>query len=256
MVPGLIAGAVGALVAVLLSLPLQSPDDIFFNSLTVGLGGAVLALVAGAAWNAVQRSQNAVRTFELAIGAGFVLVVLAALGLETQLARSFSYIAPIAAVDFGAIAILTPMLAQRAIPMWAGAVAVVLPLALGAALMGQRDTQTAALALPQLDLDGRHDSHEHDRERHHHRRRYHDPVELCHSRRDHRSIGCRDEDHRRREGRDLRRLGRLGLTVRGAREDRAAPAPERRDHEEHRGDWQRLPRRPRHDREPRYVEVQ
>ena len=148
MVPGLIAGAVGALVAVLLSLPLQSPDDIFFNSLTVGLGGAVLALVAGAAWNAVQRSQNAVRTFELAIGAGFVLVVLAALGLETQLARSFSYIAPIAAVDFGAIAILTPMLAQRAIPMWAGAAAVVLPLALGAALMGQRDTQTAALALP------------------------------------------------------------------------------------------------------------
>ncbi|RLT26144.1 MAG: hypothetical protein DWI48_06775 [Chloroflexi bacterium] len=148
MVPGLIAGAVGALIAVLLSLPLQSPDDIFFNSLTVGLGGTVLALIAGAVWNAVQRSSNAVRAFTLAMGAGFVLVVLAALGLETQMSRSFSYIAPIAAANFGAIVLLTPMLAQRAIPMWAGAVGVVLPLALGVALMSQHDTQTTALALP------------------------------------------------------------------------------------------------------------
>jgi hypothetical protein len=148
MVPGLIAGGVGALIAVLLSLPLHSPDDIFFNSLTVALAGAVLALVAAVLWSAVQRSQNAVRTFELAIGAAFVLVVVAAFAIETQLAGAFAYIAPLAAVDFGASAILTPLLASRPVPAWAGPVAVVLPLVLGAALVGQRDTANAALALP------------------------------------------------------------------------------------------------------------
>ncbi|MFA7296323.1 MAG: YceI family protein [Dehalococcoidia bacterium] len=146
MAPGLIAGALGALAAVLLSLPLHSPDDIFLNSLTVGLGTGVLAVAAGALWSALGRAR--LRTFEAVVGTGFLATLVAAFLGESLLSGLVAYAAPLAAVAFGAIAVLTPMIDARRVPTWSGAVALVVPLGLGVALMGQVDTKREALALP------------------------------------------------------------------------------------------------------------
>jgi hypothetical protein len=150
MTPGLIAGAVGALLAVLLSLPLRSPDDVFFNALTVGIGASVLALVAGAAWATLGRGGRGVRAFQVSVGAGFLAAALAALGAETLLERTFAYAAPLAAVSFGSIAVLTPLLARRRLPTWSGAAALAVPLIAGFALGGIRDTTSEALRLPSM----------------------------------------------------------------------------------------------------------
>ena len=146
MAPGLIAGALGALAAVLLSLPLHSPDDIFLNSLTVGLGTGVLAVAAGALWAALGRAR--LRTFEAMVGAGFLATLVAAFLGESLLSGLVAYAGPLAAVAFGAIGVLTPMIDAQRVPTWSGAAALVVPLGLGVALMGQVDTEREALALP------------------------------------------------------------------------------------------------------------
>ena len=146
MAAGLIAGALGALAAVLLSLPLHSPDDIFLNSLTIGVGASALAVAAGALWAALGRAR--LRVFEAAVGAGFLVTLVAALAGESLLSGLFAYAAPIAAVAFGAIGVLTPLIDARHAPAWSGAVALVVPLGLGAALVGQVDAERQALALP------------------------------------------------------------------------------------------------------------
>jgi hypothetical protein len=146
MAPGLIAGALGALAAVLLSLPLHSPDDIFLNSLTVGIGTGVLAVAAGALWAALGRAR--LRTFEAVVGAGFLATLAAAVLGESLLSGLVAYAGPLAAVAFGAIGFLTPMIDGRQLPSWSGATALVVPLGLGVALMGQVDAEREALALP------------------------------------------------------------------------------------------------------------
>lgn len=146
MAPGLIAGALGALTAVLLSLPLHSPDDIFLNSLTVGIGAAALAVVGGAIWSMLGRAR--LRTFEAMVGAGSLLTLVAALLGESLLVGLVAYVGPLAAVAFGALGVLTPMLDARRLPAWSGAAALVVPLGLGVAFVGNVDAERESLALP------------------------------------------------------------------------------------------------------------
>lgn len=146
MASGLIAGALGALAAVLLSLPLRSPDDIFFNSLTVGVGATALAVVGGALWAALGQARR--RTFEAAVGGGFLLTLAAAALGESLLVGLVGYVGPLAAVAFGALGVLTPRIANRQLPALAGAGALAVPIGLGVAFMGNVDTERQALTLP------------------------------------------------------------------------------------------------------------
>lgn len=146
MAPGLIAGAIGALLAVLLSLPLRSPDDIFLNSLTVAIGTGILAVVAGVLWSILGRGRT--RTFLVVLGVGFILTLAASIAGQSLLEGLLAYAGPLAAVAFGATALLAPVLDGQRLPAWAGAAAVVVPLALGVALVGQVDAEREVLALP------------------------------------------------------------------------------------------------------------
>ena len=47
---GMAAGAVAAVVASLVSLPLRSPDDVFANTASVTVGALLAGLFAGYAW--------------------------------------------------------------------------------------------------------------------------------------------------------------------------------------------------------------
>jgi hypothetical protein len=148
VIVGFTAGALGTVLAVLLSLPLRSPDDVFFNAATVALGGLVASMAAGVTWSLMARRTTAVRDFAIVLAAAFALVAAAALAGEAVFERTASYAIPLAAVIFGGIASLTPVLARRGLPAWAGAAALVPVVALAAVFAESGDEDSTPLTLP------------------------------------------------------------------------------------------------------------
>ncbi len=145
MLIGLLSGAAAALLAGLLSLPLQSPDDAFFNTASV----TIAALVAGVAAGLLRGARSA-RSFAIAWGGAFIVVVAAIAASESQFERMISFGLPLAAVVFGVTGLGVAFLAERPLPrmpaITAGAVVVAAVFGLGLASRG--DAETGVLALP------------------------------------------------------------------------------------------------------------
>ncbi len=156
---GLGAGALAAAAAALLSLPLRSPDDAFFNTASVTLGALLVGLLAGLLWWALQRRARPLRAFAAWLLAGFVLVVAAALAFEAAPSAPLEgvapFVLPLAALVFGAVGVLTPLVARPALrPAWSGPAATAAALVLGVALAGQGDAPSGRLALPESPAPG------------------------------------------------------------------------------------------------------
>lgn len=146
MIAAIVASVIGGMIAIALSLPLHSPDDVFFNTASVSIGALAAGLAAGALWRALA---GQLARFEAAMGALFVLGAGAAFAGEQVFAGMLAFALPLVAVVLGSIAGLTPMLARRTPP--AGAMAAVVPLlALGIALAGRGDAEVRALTLPPM----------------------------------------------------------------------------------------------------------
>jgi len=156
MLAALIAAALAGIVAVAVSLPLQSPDDVLFNSATVSFGALIAGGAGGLAWRSFRAQPDGLMRFVGACGAGVGLLLVVALAGETALERMFSYIAPLAAIVIGGIALLTPVIdrlmqSRRALAAQAFAAgAVVVALGLGLALGGQGDEESGRLELPDV----------------------------------------------------------------------------------------------------------
>ena len=145
MIIGLLAGAAAAIAAALLSLPLRSPDDAFFNTATVVIGALVAGLLAG-----TLRSVLGQRNFLIAWGVAFVAVLAGLVAGESLFERMVSFGVPLAAVVFlvtGAAVVLLQDATVPRMPLLAGAAAVV-AIALGLGLAGQGDAESGTLALP------------------------------------------------------------------------------------------------------------
>lgn len=146
MIIGILSGAIAAVIASLLSLPLRSPDDAFFNTASVTLGALLAGVVAGGLRRALPQ-----RTFIIVWGAAFLATIGALAVAESAVfERMLSFGAPIAAVvffvtGFGVVALTNSGRARM--PMIAGGAAVA-ALAVGLGLAGQGDGESGALALP------------------------------------------------------------------------------------------------------------
>lgn len=150
---GLIAGAIAAVVAFLVSLPLKSPDDAVLNTATVGVGALVVGLAAGGVWRALQGVARRWEVYAAAAIAAFGLAVAVGLVFETLLEGSIGFIIPLAAIVFALSAALPPILQRLEFaPPWPGALAsvgAVAALALSIGLSGQGDAESGRLALPE-----------------------------------------------------------------------------------------------------------
>jgi polyisoprenoid-binding protein YceI len=144
------AGSIAAVVAALVSLPLHAPDDAFFNTATVVLATLLLGLLAGAAWSATFVGKDRPLRFVAALVAGFLAVVAVAVGGETFLDRSVSFVVPLAAVAFLITGVLTAMASRLAVlpPWWLTSTAAAFALAIGVGLAGQGDAESGRLSLP------------------------------------------------------------------------------------------------------------
>ena len=146
----LLAGAIAAVVAALVSLPLHSPHDALLNSASVTWGVLLLALVSGLIYRRLDRSPNVVRRFTVVMAVGFLIWVAVASAAGTMLTRMVSFSVPLAAIAFGGITVLTPLLARTPlVARWpAVVVALVIAAAVGVGFAGQGDQESGRLELP------------------------------------------------------------------------------------------------------------
>ena len=151
MTPGLTAGSIAAIVAVLASLPLRSPSDTLLNSASVALAGLLAGVVAGIIWQVVGRSDRRYAYFG---GAWAVLFLPAALAValigQSQLDNFAAFALPLAAIVFVATGLLTVALPRYCpwLKWWGAAIAVGLAIAAGLSLVGQTDQESGELQLP------------------------------------------------------------------------------------------------------------
>ena len=152
---GLAAGAAAAVAASLLSLPLRSPDDVFFNTAAI-TGAALLAGVAGGVfYRAVRVRTASLRPFALGIAAAFVLLAVVVLVVEAApnapLDGVAGFVLPLAALVLAAVGLLTPLLTRPAWRAeWLAPAGTAAALALGVVLAGRGDGESGTLALPAL----------------------------------------------------------------------------------------------------------
>ena len=147
---GLTGGAVAGIAGVLVNLPLESPSDSFFNSATVMVGALVTGLAVGI-WGRLL-GEGHVRRAPFWSGIVFLMglaTIIAVVG-ESQLERSVSYIAPLAAIVIGLSAGLLLLLERlrRPFPWKATLALTILVVGLGIGLAGYGDQESGRLELP------------------------------------------------------------------------------------------------------------
>ena len=151
LIAGVIAGSIAAIVASLVSLPLRSPVDSVFNTATITLASLVVGIVSGLLWAVLDGKPRRMLIFDAVLAVAFIVVVAIAAAGNSVLERLASFTIPLAAIVFVLVGVLTP--SMRGIsPGVSRALAVILLIAavvLGAALMGQGDTESGELSLPE-----------------------------------------------------------------------------------------------------------
>ena len=151
MLAGLIAGSVAALVASLVSLPLRSPLDIAFNTLTVTVASLVVGIASGLLWKALADNPRRLLYYAGGLAAAFVVVVVVALVGNMWLERFAAFTIPLAAIVFALSGILAPMVGGISVAAVRGlaVVLVIASIGLGTGLAGQGDTESGELSLPE-----------------------------------------------------------------------------------------------------------
>lgn len=132
---GLAAGSVGAIAASLLALPIDSPNDMTANPITVTILAMIIGAASGWLWRAVRAQRNGSRTFAWSMIGGF-FVVLAALAIVEWTAGGgwLTYAGLIAAVVFLSVGMLTPVISRAVGPKWAALLPVFLAAVVALAL--------------------------------------------------------------------------------------------------------------------------
>jgi polyisoprenoid-binding protein YceI len=154
LLSGLPAGAIAAIVASLVSLPLDSPDDVIFNTATVTVAALVVGLWLGVVWQVLGERPSGLVLYGGAAIATFGVAVVVALISEPLLSGSIRFMLPIEATVFLIAAPLVPLLTTLSMPrtyqLGSSGAAVVVALAIGIGLSGQGDSESGRLELPDV----------------------------------------------------------------------------------------------------------
>jgi hypothetical protein len=146
---GLGAGSVGGIVAVLVSLPLKSPDDILFNSASVGFTAIGFGAVCGVSWHKSGAERLLNRRY-LAASFGLLVAGLAiASAAQTQFDNAVEFAIPLALISVIIPVVGTPIAASSSrTGTWLNGVLVIVAIVLSVALAGQGDQESGSLSLP------------------------------------------------------------------------------------------------------------
>ena len=146
---GLSAGAVAAIIAVFVSIPLESPDDIRLNSATVGLAALFVGTVSGGLWRLSGSVYEATRRFWLYSAMLGIVILFAAVLAESQLDDALIFTIPLAIIVAICSIFFTSVFATKAqYGNWSGIALVIVAVVLSIALAGLGDQKSGELALP------------------------------------------------------------------------------------------------------------
>ena len=151
MLAGLIAGSVAALVASLVSLPLRSPLDLAFNTLTVTVASLVVGMASGLLWKTLADNPGRPLYYAGGLAAAFVVVAVVALVGNMWLERLAAFTIPLAAIVFALSGILAPVVGgiSGAAARGLAVVLLIASVGLGVGLASQGDTESGELSLPE-----------------------------------------------------------------------------------------------------------
>jgi polyisoprenoid-binding protein YceI len=162
LLAGLAAGAIATLVASFLSLPLESPDDVYFNTATIAAGALLVGLGAGMLWWFLQRRRRPVWAFAIWMLVAALVTMAVTLVVDASpmvpLDGIARFVVPLAGVVFLAVTLFTPAFSR--LPAGARllgpavAVVVVAAVGVGVGLAGQGDAESGRLMLPDLPSSG------------------------------------------------------------------------------------------------------
>ena len=151
MLAGLIAGSVAALVASLVSLPLRSPLDLAFNTLTITLASLVVGMASGLLWKTLADNPRRRLYYAGGLAAAFVVAAVVALVGNMWLERFAAFTIPLAAIVFALSGILAPVVGgiSGAAVRGLAVVLLIASVGLGVGLASQGDTESGELSLPE-----------------------------------------------------------------------------------------------------------
>ncbi len=146
---GLGVGSVAAIIAVLASLPLKSPDDIIFNSASVGFAAIGFGALTGLAWHWTKSDLPVTRPY-LASSFGLIVAALAvAVAAQTEFDDAVLFTVPLALISSVIPVVGTPIAAKsEKFKNWNYLIVFVGAVVLSFALAGQGDQESCSLSLP------------------------------------------------------------------------------------------------------------
>ena len=137
LLAGTVAGAIGAIAASLISLPLEDPNAVAGSTLSITAVSLILGVLSGLLWRRLRAGNHALRNYRIGIALGFA-AALTALAISDYFVLDdlFPYAVPISLVIFLCLALFTPVLATVEANAWWAAAPLVVALALAIGLIG------------------------------------------------------------------------------------------------------------------------
>ncbi|MDA1280402.1 MAG: hypothetical protein O3B95_10265 [Chloroflexi bacterium] len=130
-------------------MPLASPDDVLFNSTSVGLVILLVGAVNGFLWHWATPANFMNRRYAMSIAALGLGSLAIALSAQTQFDRAASFTVPLVVTGVVITAALTPFLARtQKGGIWIHGLLVLVAVALSIGLAGQGDQESGSLSLP------------------------------------------------------------------------------------------------------------
>ena len=148
---GITAGALAAIVAVLVSLPLKSPDDSLLNSASVAVAALIVGLISGLMWKMLVNTEGRPKKFGILWGVSSLTVGAMLLSaFAVQLDNLIPFALPLVVIVCLITGVLTPLLGRDPSPLrwWAAPAAVAVVLALAIPLANVGDEESRRLELP------------------------------------------------------------------------------------------------------------
>lgn len=148
---GITAGAIAAIIAVLVSLPLKSPDDVLLNSASVGIASLLVGLVSALMWRMLINTEKRIKNYAILWAVSSVTVgSMLISAFAVQLDNLVPFALPLTIIVCLVTGVLTPILGRDPSPLkwWAAPAAVAVALALAIPLAEVGDEPSGRLQLP------------------------------------------------------------------------------------------------------------